>query len=52
MAKRAVWMPPEWHPHEWLRVGFPHLADEWPGFLGRAQEQIAAFASAVADSGQ
>lgn len=25
---------------------------EWPGFLGRAQEQIARFASAVADSGQ
>ena len=52
MAKRAVWMPPEWHPQDWLWVGFPHLAEEWPGFLGRAQEQIAAFASAVADSGQ
>ena len=45
-------MPPEWHPQEWLWVGFPHLADEWPGMLGRAQEQIAAFASAVAESGQ
>ena len=45
-------MPPEWHPQRWLWVGFPHLADEWPGYLGRAQEQIAAFASAVADSGQ
>ena len=45
-------MPPEWHPQRWLWVGFPHLADEWPGFLGRAQEQIAEFASAVADSGQ
>ena len=33
-------------------MGFPHLADEWPGMLGRAQEQIAAFASAVAESGQ
>jgi agmatine deiminase len=33
-------------------VGFPHDAEEWPGFLGRAQEQIASFASAVADSGQ
>ena len=45
-------MSPEWHPQQWLWVGFPHLAGEWPGFLGRAQEQIAAFASAVADSGQ
>ena len=45
-------MPPEWQAQRWLWVGFPHLADEWPGFLGRAQEQIAAFASAVADSGQ
>jgi agmatine deiminase len=45
-------MPPEWHPQRWLWVGFPHDPVEWPGFLGRAQEQIAAFASAVADSGQ
>jgi agmatine deiminase len=45
-------MPPEWHPQQWLWVGFPHLADEWPGYLDRAQEQIAAFASAVAESGQ
>lgn len=45
-------MPPEWHPQAWLWVGFPHLADEWPGVLGRAQEQIAAFANAVAESGQ
>ena len=47
-----TFMPPEWHAQRWLWVGFPHLAEEWPGFLGRAQEQIAAFASAVADSGQ
>jgi len=47
-----VTMPPEWHPQRWLWVGFPHDPVEWPGFLGRAQEQIAAFASAVADSGQ
>ena len=45
-------MPPEWHPQRWLWVGFPHLADEWPGYLTRAQEQIAAFASVVAESGQ
>lgn len=45
-------MPPEWAPQDWLWIGFPHLAEEWPGHLERAQEQIAAFASAVADSGQ
>jgi len=39
-------MPPEWAPQEWLWIGFPHLAEEWPGFLERAQEQIAAFANA------
>jgi agmatine deiminase len=44
--------PPEWHPQDWLWIGFPHDAEEWPGFLGQAQEQIAAFASAVAESGQ
>ena len=45
-------MPPEWAPQDWLWIGFPHLADEWPAVLERAQEQIAAFASAVAESGQ
>lgn len=45
-------LPPEWHEQEWLWIGFPHLAEEWPGFLEAAQEQIAAFASAVAESGQ
>ncbi|WP_225009745.1 agmatine deiminase family protein [Novosphingobium percolationis] len=45
-------MPPEWHPQDWLWIGFPHIADEWAGVIDRAQEQIAAFASAVADSGQ
>ena len=45
-------MPPEWAPQQWLWIGFPHDADEWPGYLGQAQEQIAAFASAVAESGQ
>ena len=45
-------MPPEWAPQDWLWIGFPHLAEEWPGFLEAAQEQIAAFANAVAESGQ
>ncbi len=44
-------MPPEWAPQRWLWIGFPHLAEEWPGFLEQAQKQIAAFANAVAESG-
>ncbi len=44
--------PPEWHPQDWIWIGFPHDAEEWPGFLEAAQVQVAAFASAVADSGQ
>ncbi|MFA7588051.1 MAG: agmatine deiminase family protein [Novosphingobium sp.] len=52
MDGNVMRMPPEWHPQDWLWVGFPHDGEEWPGFLGRAQEQIARFASAVADSGQ
>ncbi len=43
---------PEWHPQDWLWIGFPHDDDEWPGFLEAAQTQIAAFANAVAESGQ
>ena len=45
-------MPAEWHPQDWLWIGFPHDETEWPGFLGAAQEQIAGFANAVAESGQ
>lgn len=45
-------LPPEWHPQDWIWIGFPHDPIEWPGFLGAAQEQIARFASAVADTGQ
>lgn len=48
----TAFMPPEWAPQRWLWIGFPHDVEEWPGYLARAQEQIAAFASAVADSGQ
>ena len=45
-------LPPEWRSQQWLWVGFPHDEAEWPGMLGRAQEQIARFANAVAESGQ
>ncbi len=49
----STWtMPPEWHRQDWLWVGFPHAGDEWPSVLAQAQEEIAAFANAVADSGQ
>jgi len=44
--------PPEWHPQDWLWIGFPHDAEEWPGFLEPAQVQMADFANAVAESGQ
>ncbi len=47
-----MYFPPEWHPQDWLWIGFPHNPAEWPGFLKEAQEQMAAFASAVAESGQ
>ena len=45
-------LPPEWHPQDWLWIGFPHDPVEWPGYLGAAQAQIAGFANAVAESGQ
>ena len=45
-------MPPEWHPQELLWIGFPHDADEWPGALEAAQQEIVAFANAVAESGE
>ncbi len=48
----SVRMPPEWAPQDWIWIGFPHLVEEWPGWLEPAQEQIADFASAVAESGQ
>lgn len=47
-----ILLPPEWAPQAWLWIGFPHNVEEWPGYLGPAQEQIAAFANAVAESGQ
>ena len=52
MTTPIMRMPPEWHPQAWLWIGFPHDGEEWPGFLGAAQDQIASFANAVAESGQ
>jgi agmatine deiminase len=45
-------MPPEWHPQDLLWIGFPHDAEEWSGVIEAAQREIAAFANAVAESGQ
>ena len=45
-------MPPEWHPQDWLWIGFPHEEAEWGTAFARAQEQLAGFANAVAESGQ
>jgi agmatine deiminase len=47
-----AYFPPEWAPQDWIWIGFPHDPVEWPGFLEAAQQQIAAFASAVAARGQ
>jgi agmatine deiminase len=52
MTRTSFYFPPEWHRQDWLWIGFPHDAVEWPEFLAPAQTQIAAFASAVAESGQ
>jgi len=45
-------MPAEWAEQEWIWIGFPHDAALWEADLVTAQEQIAAFANAVAESGQ
>jgi agmatine deiminase len=47
-----VRMPAEWAEQEWLWIGFPHDASLWLDDLVPAQEQIAAFANAVAETGQ
>ena len=48
----TVRMPAEWAEQEWIWIGFPHDASLWLDDLAPAQEQIAAFANAVAESGQ
>jgi len=48
----AVRMPAEWAEQEWIWIGFPHDASLWLDDLVPAQEQIAAFANAVAETGQ
>jgi agmatine deiminase len=45
-------MPAEFAEQDWLWIGFPHRADLWAEFTAPAQEQIAAYANAVAETGQ
>jgi len=45
-------MPAEWAAQDWLWIGFPHDPALWLDDLVPAQEQIAAFANTVADTGQ
>lgn len=45
-------MPAEWAEQDWIWIGFPAAADLWEDDLAPAQEQIAAFANAVAATGQ
>lgn len=45
-------MPAEWAPHDWVWIGFPGDAAEWPATLPEAQRQIAAFADAVHAGGK
>ncbi len=45
-------MPAEWAPQDWIWIGFPAHADLWEENLEPAQAQMAAFANAVAETGQ
>ena len=45
-------MPAEWAPQDWIWIGFPAHADLWEENLDPAQAQMAAFANAVAETGQ
>ncbi len=45
-------MPAEWAEQQWIWIGFPAAADLWEDDLEPAQEQVAAFANAIAETGQ
>ncbi len=45
-------MPAEWAEQEWIWIGFPAAADLWQEDLEPAQAQVAAFANAIAETGQ
>lgn len=48
----TVRMPAEFAPQDWIWICFPHDASLWVEDLVPAQEQMAAFANAVAETGQ
>lgn len=43
--------PAEWEPHRAVWIGFPGDPAEWPVGLEQAQQEVAAFANAIADRG-
>tara|TARA_R110000824_G_scaffold21502_14_gene80170 strand:- start:473 stop:1456 length:984 start_codon:yes stop_codon:yes gene_type:complete len=43
--------PAEWEPHQAVWIGFPGDPAEWPEARDAAQQEVAAFANAVADEG-
>ncbi|MFB0612063.1 agmatine deiminase family protein [Aurantiacibacter poecillastricola] len=45
-------MPGEWARQDWIWIGFPAHGELWEENLVPAQEQMAAFANAVAETGQ
>ena len=45
-------MPAEFAAQDWLWIAFPHRSDLWEEFTAPAQEQMAAYANAVAETGQ
>lgn len=48
----TVRMPAEFAPQDWIWIAFPHDASLWVDDLMPAQEQMAGFANAVAETGQ
>lgn len=49
--KARLRIPAEWERHEACWLAFPHLADEWPLGLLRAQQSLAALCHAIAGPG-
>ncbi|MGB3167360.1 MAG: agmatine deiminase family protein [Alteraurantiacibacter sp.] len=48
----AFRMPAEWAKQDWIWIGFPAHPELWEENLAPAQEAMAAFANAVAETGQ